>query len=194
MITAFLVVFAMVIADYNRSDAETRASRRKKRIAAQPVIPFSPEVQKCGLCHQAYVDSMENHKMLGGRHNTVTENCFGCHEKTGLVSAHEKVNRPPGKLFRQRKYPNERCLVCHEGYEDLVEKTKDNKSFITVDGEVINPHDTHVGNVECFNCHKMHKDKPPIEYCYGCHHARQLNHCKDCHGSKKEQSDNTKMP
>jgi hypothetical protein len=32
----------------------------------------------------------------------------------------------------------------------------------------------------------MHQDKPPIEYCYGCHHTKQLNNCKDCHAPKKE--------
>jgi hypothetical protein len=187
MITVVLMVFIMVIAGYDKSDAETRASR-KKRDAAQPTINFTPEVQKCAVCHSAYVNSIENVGMLVGKHNDSTEDCFGCHEKTGVVTAHAKVTRPPGKLFRQRKYPNDLCLGCHDGYDDLVKKTKDNKSYTTVGGEVINPHDTHVGRVECFNCHKMHKDKPPIEYCYGCHHTRELRHCKECHAPKKEES------
>lgn len=188
MITVALTVCTMVIVGYDKTDAATRASRREKLKAAQPVINFTPEVQKCGVCHQAYVDSMGNDTFLGGKHHDATEDCFECHEKNGVVTAHAKVTGPPGKLFRQRKYPNESCLSCHDGYEDLVENTKHSKALITVDGKVINPHDTHVGKVECFNCHKMHKDKPPIEYCYGCHHTRQLNHCKDCHAPDREAS------
>lgn len=140
----------------------------------------------CASCHRTYADSMKNDKMLVNRHAVVTRECSSCHREADMLKAHEKVTQPPPKLFRQRKYPNDMCTACHGTYDKLIEKTKGSEAFKTTQGERINPHKTHVGAVECYNCHKMHKDRPPIEYCYGCHHPRQLNNCKDCHAPGKE--------
>ena len=184
LISVIILATSMVTVTYDMSEAEV-----KKRIetSQDPTSIFSfSKSSNCADCHRGYVDSMGDDKMLGSRHRDAAEDCFTCHEESALKGAHAKVARAPGKLFRQRKYPNELCLRCHDDYDKLVEKTKDSKAFTTVDGKMVNPHDTHKGRVECFNCHKIHKDKPPIEYCYGCHHARQLNNCKDCHAPKKE--------
>ncbi|MGD0274645.1 MAG: cytochrome c3 family protein [Syntrophales bacterium] len=185
---AALILFALLLADNSKCSAASKPAQDKKNpntAQTDANKPFSKDTN-CAACHESYVDSMKNDKMLMSKHAVMTKDCFFCHKEAQLVTAHEKVTKAPGKVFRQRKYPNDICLTCHGTYDSLVEKTKNSTAFKTVDNKLINPHDTHVGRVECFNCHKMHKDRPPIEYCYGCHHARQLNNCKDCHSPKKE--------
>lgn len=140
----------------------------------------------CASCHKAYAESMTDPKMLMSKHAAMTKDCSSCHKEADMAKAHEKVTGAPPKLFRQRKYANDACTGCHGSYDGLVEKTKNSTAFKTTQNVPVNPHRTHVGQVECYNCHKMHKDRPPIEYCYGCHHPRQLNNCKECHSPKKE--------
>ncbi len=51
------------------------------------------------------------------------------------------------------------CLKCHGGsYAELAKKT---------DKTDINPHDTHLGEADCLECHSGHK-KPKL-VCDGCH-------------------------
>lgn len=140
----------------------------------------------CSACHQSYADSMKDDKLLIGKHEAMTRECSACHKEQDMETAHEGVTEAPGKFFRQRRYPDDQCVMCHGGYDKLVERTKDSKAFVTTQNEVINPHDTHQGKAECFNCHKMHQDRAPIEYCYGCHHPRQLSNCRDCHAPGNE--------
>ena len=175
-----------MIACYTFGDATPQSGKKGGRPeAAQKAIFSSSDSNSCGGCHQSYVESMKNAKTLVNKHSAIAKDCFTCHKKPSLETAHADTTKTPGKLIRERKYPNDLCLNCHHvSYDQLVEKTKESKAFKTVDGTVINPHDTHVGRVECYNCHKMHKEKQPIEYCYGCHHTRQLNNCKDCHARK----------
>lgn len=52
------------------------------------------------------------------------------------------------------------CLGCHGSYEALAKKT-------AKPGEKFNPHDSHMGRVECTACHSMHKKSHYI--------------CRDCH-------------
>jgi len=124
------------------------------------------------------------------RHKDAAPDCFTCHEKADLQAKHANVSKAPGKVFRQRKYPDALCLSCHEGQDKLAEKTKDSKAFTATDGKVINPHNvaslggSHAEKANCTSCHKMHKAKAPIEYCYGCHHPRELSDCRICHSRK----------
>ena len=195
-VAALVLAFLLEPAFCLEKKAAMKKQSAEKTKKAEPVSPqlaavFSTvDAGNCIGCHQVYLDSMTDSKMLAGRHKEAVDDCFTCHERADLEKKHAGVAQAPGKVFRQRKYPNELCMNCHEGYETLVEKTKDSKAFTTVDGKVINPHNvpalggTHAGKTECFHCHKMHKDKPPVEYCYGCHHPRQLNNCRDCHSKK----------
>ena len=59
------------------------------------------------------------------------------------------------------KPTNDRCLGCHESYEALAAKTpgKDHPSR--------NPHDSHLGPINCRVCHKAHDAS--INYCLECH-------------------------
>ena len=60
----------------------------------------------------------------------------------------------------------EKCLSCHGGsYEKLAEQT---------DSLEINPHDSHLGKIECTKCHRGHK--PAVLECARCHDfSRELH-------------------
>lgn len=182
-----LLAFTLPLADYGISGAASKQPDKAKNGAAAPAVtgPFSKDAD-CAVCHAPYAESMKNDKMLMSKHAAVTPKCSSCHKEADMATAHAKVTKAPGKFFRQRKYPNEMCQGCHGSYDRLADKTKDRSAFKTTHNELINPHKPTHGQVECFNCHKMHKDKPPIEYCYGCHHPRQLSNCKDCHAPQKD--------
>lgn len=181
----FFLIFTLAIAGNSNAAAKPEGKATKAESSQSTPASFSKD-SNCAVCHQPYVDSMKNDKMLLSKHAAVAGNCFSCHKEDALATAHAKVKGPPSKLFRQRKPPNDMCTKCHGSYDGLMEKTKNSTAFKTTQNVAINPHKTNHGQVECFNCHKMHKDKPPIEYCYGCHHPRQLSNCKDCHAPKKE--------
>lgn len=51
------------------------------------------------------------------------------------------------------------CLQCHASYEALAEKTKD---------FVVNPHYSHLGEVDCEECHLPNKNKAEL-MCNTCH-------------------------
>jgi len=182
-----LIALTLLPADDGISGAVSKPPAKVKPAAAAPAFTgsFSKDAD-CALCHAPYAESMKNDRMLLGRHAAVTPKCSSCHKEADMATAHAKVTQAPGKFFKQRKYPNEMCQGCHGSYDRLAEKTKGSSAFKTTHNESINPHQPTHGQVECFNCHKMHKDKPPIEYCYGCHHPRQLSNCKYCHAPQKD--------
>lgn len=51
------------------------------------------------------------------------------------------------------------CMKCHGTYEELAKKT----SIYN-----INPHESHLGEVNCEECHKVNKAKPEL-MCNSCH-------------------------
>ena len=51
------------------------------------------------------------------------------------------------------------CMKCHGSYEDLGKKTENLKP---------NPHYTHLGEVNCEECHKANQSKPSL-MCDSCH-------------------------
>jgi hypothetical protein len=194
---AVLLLFALTLFLSGKTEAaQKQVGKSRKPAAAKPgaAIPSSAfstaDTGNCAGCHAAYMDSMNADNTLLFKHKDAVTDCFTCHGKADLQAKHANVTKAPGKVFRQRKYPDGLCLNCHDGYEKLVEKTKNSRAFTTTDGRAINPHNveslggTHEGKKDCSGCHKMHKAKPPIEYCFGCHHPRELSNCKICHGRK----------
>jgi len=184
-LVASLIIVLILIWRNSGANNDSNPAEKAQNIKPKADSIFSSsDTDNCTSCHKKYSESIKNSKTLGGKHAPVIKDCFTCHNKSALETVHKDITTPPGNLIKERKYPNDLCLNCHGSYDQLTEKTKNSTAFMTVDGKAINPHDTHVGKVECYNCHKMHKDRQPIEYCYGCHHTRQLNNCKDCHGHK----------
>lgn len=187
LICVVCLAFIVLLAGYGIGTAASKGEdAAKKPAAAQTTVRAFSKDADCASCHKVYAESVKDTKMLMAKHAAITKDCSSCHKEADMAKAHEGVTQAPPKLFRQRRYPNDMCTACHGSYDGLIEKTKSSTAFKTVHNDLINPHKTHVGQVECLNCHKMHKDRPPIEYCYGCHHPRQLSNCKDCHSPKKE--------
>ncbi len=79
---------------------------------------------------------------LRGKHKENAIACVDCHQT-------ETPDSPADV---------ESCLNCHGGFEGMAEATKD---------LTINPHDSHLGEVDCTECHRIHE--PSVLYCNKCH-------------------------
>jgi len=79
---------------------------------------------------------------LADKHKTAGIACSGCHKES-----------PP-----KAGPSTEACLKCHGPYEKVVSKTEKLER---------NPHASHLGELDCSNCHHGHK--PSVDYCAGCH-------------------------
>jgi hypothetical protein len=85
--------------------------------------------------------------LLVDKHKAAGIACDGCHKEA-----------PPAKSVAMPV-----CLTCHGTYAALAEKT----------GKVNpNPHDSHMGELGCEQCHRIHK--PPVNACARCHHEFSL--------------------
>ena len=79
---------------------------------------------------------------LADRHKAAGIDCSGCHKAS-----------PP-----KDAPPMEACLKCHGPYEKLAAGSEKLEQ---------NPHASHLGELECSNCHHGHK--PSVDYCARCH-------------------------
>ena len=79
---------------------------------------------------------------LADRHVAGGMNCAACHRETPL----------------SKPVPMAQCLTCHGSYDKLADATE------KLD---VNPHDSHLGDVECASCHKGHQ--PSVLMCTQCH-------------------------
>ena len=80
--------------------------------------------------------------LLAAKHKTAGIECAGCHDEAP----------PKGKVAQDK------CVQCHGDYGKVAEKTKE----VTP-----NPHASHVEDLQCGKCHRMHK--PSVDYCAQCH-------------------------
>lgn len=87
---------------------------------------------------------------LADRHIAQGAKCESCH--------------PGGK---PGPVPKEQCLSCHGSYAKVAEQT---------DKLDINPHDSHLGQIECVKCHKGHQ--PAVLECSRCHDFSQDLHIR----------------
>jgi len=79
---------------------------------------------------------------LGDKHKNKGVECSGCHPED-----------PP-----KQKVPMAVCLGCHGDYPTVAAQTK------RLDP---NPHDSHLGEIECEKCHHAHKAS--VNACAACH-------------------------
>ncbi len=84
--------------------------------------------------------------MLADRHTARGGQCQACH-----------IEMPPKAI------KGTQCQACHGGYEQMAKRT---------DKLDINPHDSHIEDIDCTNCHKGHKK--PVLVCDECHEFTQL--------------------
>uniref|UniRef100_UPI004028465F cytochrome c3 family protein n=1 Tax=Mesosutterella multiformis TaxID=2259133 RepID=UPI004028465F len=93
--------------------------------------------------------------MLADRHVKAGVKCESCHGSDQAAKGPRTVKK-------------ETCLACHGGtYAKLAEKT---------DSLEVNPHDSHLGEIECTKCHRGHQ-KPVLE-CARCHDFSKELHIK----------------
>jgi len=90
----------------------------------------------------AYLRSWATSEHLDHRHAQNSVTCRPCH---GTFSSEGRVSM-------------EQCLRCHGTYQYIATMTKD------VDP---NPHDSHLGEIDCTLCHRAHKDSE--DFCAQCH-------------------------
>ena len=79
---------------------------------------------------------------LADKHKSAGIGCEGCHKEA-----------PPKK-----NVPTSVCLQCHGDNSKLAEKTEKLSP---------NPHDSHLGEIDCDKCHHSHKQSG--DYCGSCH-------------------------
>jgi hypothetical protein len=82
-------------------------------------------------------------KFLADRHQGRGANCAACHKES-----------PPKDVAS-----SEACVKCHGNMEKVAVKT--------VKAKPLNPHDSHLGEIACNQCHKGHK--APVNACAQCH-------------------------
>jgi fumarate reductase flavoprotein subunit len=80
-----------------------------------------------------------------GIHNEKNVSCKDCHKV-------EQPKEPPASTA---------CLECHGPYEKVAQRTR---------ALHVNPHDSHMGPVDCLKCHSVHDQPEAFEGpCVECH-------------------------
>lgn len=131
----------------------------------------------CNSCHvmEPYVRSWMDSNYLAYKHALSSKACQRCHPQTLQTLVGEAISAVRGTYSEplpEIKQPKEMCLQCHGSYQQLAEETKSLNP---------NPHATHLGEEECYQCHKMHEESPGMTYCVSCHHTGDLVACTQCH-------------
>ena len=91
----------------------------------------------------------------------------------------------------------DKCLDCHGPFDKLIASTT---NYVASSGEKTSPHRyvPHNSKLEkdipdCAHCHTAHSlsslpakgsidlSKVNVEWCFSCHHEKNLQSCKDCH-------------
>ena len=126
-----------------------------KQVEAYPNIACAP-------CHvmEPYVEGYNSGELLAHKHAQADVTCIDCHENTISDKIGETwqyvtddFDDPPYK----RKFDNAMCLKCH-AINDIKVKTNYGQE---------NPHDSHLGDLVCADCHKMHNKSKTA--CAECH-------------------------
>lgn len=122
----------------------------------------------CATCHimQPMVDSYLNSNHLDHLHAQATIQCKQCHDYPLSKEISSGINFVTGNYTVPLNYnklgTKEFCLKCHGSYAKLAELTA---NYDPDSGR--NPHESHNGELECYNCHKSHGESSL--YCSQCH-------------------------
>lgn len=129
---------------------------------AMQAVEKVPDVA-CSPCHvmEPYVAAYHDSDLLSHAHAAAKVECIDCHENGLDDKIQETVwyvtddfDDPPLK----RAFPNEMCTKCHTDIDAIIAKTN---------YEEANPHNSHIGDLTCSDCHKMHN--PSKALCADCH-------------------------
>ncbi len=118
----------------------------------------------CSPCHvmNPYVEGYDQGQLLSTRHKAAHVDCIDCHENGIEDKIHETIwyvtddfDDPPAK----RHFGNQMCTKCHNDIDALIAKTDK--------GNGVNPHNSHLGDLTCSDCHSMHRQSKAA--CQNCH-------------------------
>ena len=131
---------------------------------------YHEQPQFCATCHimEPYLASWQASDYGAYAHAEADVTCLNCHEPTTQQQVDELVVYMQGDFtvpLEEREYGNEFCFDCHlpnehTSYEEVIQLTA---------GPELNPHGSHLGELECEICHKTHR--PSEDYCAQCHGA-----------------------
>jgi fumarate reductase flavoprotein subunit len=96
-------------------------------------------------------------EQLAQKHIHAGLTCKQCH---GNNIPSKQAGKPAPKVATK-----EMCLGCHGTYQELATKTK------TLEPPY-NPHDSHYGALDCYQCHRMHSTQEL--FCTQCHEGLKL--------------------
>ncbi|MFH0726530.1 MAG: cytochrome c3 family protein [Pseudomonadota bacterium] len=180
-ILLLLLLSTAVACSGGKVSVSTTTPALSQRDTDKKTVPFVWNEEKaCTACHVLEGRSMTRESMLAFRHAGAGENCLTCHDAADLKDTHKGFAEQSVARIQTKKYPQAFCFKCHGSYEKLIELTKDSKVCTDKKGNVANPHDSHLGVSDCFNCHRIHRMSAGVNHCYSCHHANVFE-CGTCH-------------
>jgi nitrate/TMAO reductase-like tetraheme cytochrome c subunit len=143
-------------------------------MAAMAKVSDQPEF--CASCHnmQKYYDSWHDGKLLASSHGKAGVKCHDCHTASMAQQIEEGISYITNDYddpMKKRQFPNENCTKCHD-----MDKVKAKTVFADKKGPV-NPHDAHVGEQNCYECHSMHQES--LLSCTECHTPQWMNKLPD---------------
>jgi len=137
-------------------------------VGAAGLWEYHEQPQFCATCHimDPYLQSWQGSDYGAYAHAVADVTCLECHVPTLQQQMDELVVYVQGDFtvpLEERDFGDEFCFDCHEttehtSHEEVIQLTAD------LD---LNPHDSHLGQMKCATCHKMHA--PSEDYCAQCH-------------------------
>ena len=128
------------------------------------MLNASDNPEFCSSCHimETYYESWNDSDLLANKHAESRDKleCHDCHEPNLSIQIEEGVKYVTGNYqdpLEKREFFREFCLECHDS-ESIKAAT---------DYEEGNPHNSHKGDQECYECHNMHQRSQMI--CADCH-------------------------
>lgn len=122
------------------------------------------------LCHNTmnpYYETWVEGDSLAHQHAENDVACLDCHEPTIDQQVSEFTKQVTGDYKTPLKFRPlgtvEFCTKSCHSQEELIAATAD------YDGGTYNPHEFHGGELNCYNCHRVHEESRL--YCSSCHDA-----------------------
>jgi len=137
-------------------------------VGAVGLWKYHEQPQFCATCHimDPYLESWQDSDLGAHAHAAQDVACLDCHEPTVQQQVDELVVYVQGDFevpLEERQFGTPFCFDCHvpnehTSYEEVIQLTADLE---------LNPHDSHLGQMDCEICHKTHRASE--DYCAECH-------------------------
>lgn len=133
-------------------------------VTAAASLKASEKPSFCASCHiiKPHYQSWESGPLLAAKHGNKDVKCLDCHSRTLPEKMEEGFKYVTGQYqdpLKEGEFSKQECLKCHQkDQQKMIEATNFDHG---------NPHDSHLGDVDCNLCHKMHRQSEV--YCVQCH-------------------------